>query len=158
MATFKKTNKKKLSNLVKRQLPEFVLEEHPKFAEFIKSYYLFLESAEIQLSSFTSVDNILLEGEGATSNFVLLDRTNAFSLDAGDKLVDEQLSFSGTLQKSEIITGATSGATATILAEDFANSRYTITSNNAFITGETVTGATSGATAIVGKYLSLIHI
>jgi len=152
MATFKKTNKKKLSNLVKRQLPEFVLEEHPKFAEFIKSYYLFLESAEIQLSSFTSVDNILLEGEGATSNFVLLDRTNAFSLDAGDKLVDEQLSFSGTLQKSEIITGATSGATATILAEDFANSRYTISANNAFITGETVTGATSGATAIVGKY------
>ena len=152
MATFKKTNKKKLSNLVKRQLPEFVLSEHPKFAEFIKSYYLFLESAEIQLSSFTSVDNILLEGEGAASNFVLLDRTNAFSLDAGDKLVDEQLSFSGTLQKSEIITGATSGATATILAEDFANSRYTISANNAFITGETVTGTTSGATAIVGKY------
>ena len=49
MTDFKKTNKKKLSNLVKRQLPEFVLEEHPKFAEFIKSYYLFLESEEIQL-------------------------------------------------------------------------------------------------------------
>jgi len=152
MATFKKTNKKKLSNLVKRQLPEFILEDHPKFAEFIKSYYLFLESAEIQLSSFTTVDNILLEGEGTADNFVLLDRTDAFNLDNGDKLVDEQLSFSGTLQKSEIITGATSGATATILAEDFANSRYTISANNGFVTGETVTGATSGATAIVGKY------
>ena len=152
MATFKKTNKKKLSNLVKRQLPEFVLEDHPKFAEFIKSYYLFLESAEIQLSSFTSIDNILLEGEGTADNFVLLDRTDAFGLDNGDKLVDEQLSFSGTLQKSEVITGATSGATATILAEDFANSRYTISANNGFVTGETVTGATSGATAIVGKY------
>ena len=152
MATFKKTNKKKLSNLVKRQLPEFVLEDHPKFAEFIKSYYLFLESAEIQLSSFTSVDNILLEGEGTADNFVLLDRTDVFGLDNGDKLVDEQLSFSGTLQKSETITGATSGATATILAEDFANSRYTISANNGFVTGETVTGATSGATAIVGKY------
>jgi len=152
MATFKKTNKKKLSNLVKRQLPEFVLEDHPKFAEFIKSYYLFLESAEIQLSSFTSVDNILLEGEGTADNFVLLDRTDAFGLDNGDKLVDEQLSFSGTLQKSEVITGATSGATATILAEDFANSRYTISANNGFVTGETVTGATSGATAIVGRY------
>jgi len=152
MATFKKTNKKKLSNLVKRQLPEFVLEDHPKFAEFIKSYYLFLESAEIQLSSFTSVDNILLEGEGAADNFVLLERTDAFGLDLGDKIVNEELSFSGTLQKSEVITGATSGATATILAEDFANSRYTISANNGFITGETVTGATSGATAIVGKY------
>ena len=152
MTDFKKTNKKKLSNLVKRQLPEFVLEEHPKFAEFIKSYYLFLESAEIQLSSFTEVDNILLEGESVTSSYVLLDRTDAFNLDLGDKLVDEQLSFSGTLQKKEVITGATSGATATILSENFANSKYTITANNGFITGETVTGSTSGATAIVGKY------
>ena len=58
-------------------------------------------------------------------------------------IVNEELSFSGTLQKSETITGATSGATATILAEDFANSRYTISANNGFITGETVTGATS---------------
>ena len=152
MTTFKKTNKRKVSNLVKRQLPEFVLEEHPKFAEFVKSYFLFLESAEIELSSFTSVDNILLEGEGATDNFVLLERTDAFGLDLGDKIVNEELSFSGTLQKSETITGATSGATATILAEDFANSRYTISANNGFITGETVTGATSGATAVVGKY------
>ena len=130
MTTFKKTNKRKVSNLVKRQLPEFVLEEHPKFAEFVKSYFLFLESAEIELSSFTSVDNILLEGEGATDNFVLLERTDAFGLDLGDKIVNEELSFSGTLQKSETITGATSGATATILAEDFANSRYTISANN----------------------------
>jgi len=152
MTDFKKTNKKKLSNLVKRQLPEFVLEDHPKFAEFIKSYYLFLESAEIQLSSSTAVDNILLESEGTTDNFVLLERTDSFGLDANDKLVNEELSFSGTFQKKEIITGATSGATATVLAENFANSRYTISANNGFITGETVTGATSGATAIVGKY------
>ena len=59
MTTFKKTNKRKLSNLVKRQLPEFVLEDHPKFAEFVKSYFLFLESAQLEISSFTSVDNIL---------------------------------------------------------------------------------------------------
>ena len=152
MTDFKKTNKKKLSNLVKRQLPEFVLEDHPKFAEFVKSYYLFLESAQLEISSFTEVDNILLEGESITSSFVLLDRTDAFGLDAGNKLVNEELSFSGTFRKKEVITGATSGATATILAEDFANSKYTITANNGFITGETVTGATSGATGIVGKY------
>ena len=152
MTTFKKTNKRKLSNLVKRQLPEFVLEDHPKFAEFVKSYFLFLESAQLEISSFTSVDNILLEGEGAIDNFVLLDRTNAFGLDAGDKVVNEELSFSGTFQKNETITGATSGATATILAENFANSKYTISANNGFITGETVTGSTSGATGIVGKY------
>ena len=152
MTTFKKTNKRKVSNLIKRQLPEFVLEDHPKFAEFVKSYFLFLESAQLEISSFTSVDNILLEGEGAIDNFVLLDRTDAFGLDAGNKVVNEELSFSGTFQKNETITGATSGATATILAENFANSKYTISANNGFITGETVTGSTSGATGIVGKY------
>ena len=117
-----------------------------------KSYFLFLESAQLEISSFTSVDNILLEGQGAIDNFVLLDRTDTFGLDAGDKVVNEELSFSGTFQKNEVITGATSGATATILAENFANSKYTISANNGFITGETVTGATSGATGIVGKY------
>ena len=152
MTTFKKTNKRKVSNLVKRQLPEFVLTDHPKFADFVKSYFLFLESAQLEISSFTSVDNILLEGQGAIDNFVLLDRTDTFGLDAGDKVVNEELSFSGTFQKNEVITGATSGATATILAENFANSKYTISANNGFITGETVTGATSGATGIVGKY------
>ena len=152
MTDFKKTNKKKLSNLVKEQLPSFVLEDHPQFAEFVSAYYLFLESAELQISSFTAVDNILLEGEGTTDNFVLLERTDSFGLDANDKLVQEELTFSGTFQKKEVITGATSGATATILAEDFANSKYIISANNGFITGETVTGATSGATGVVGKY------
>ena len=152
MTTFKKTNKRKIKNLVKRQLPEFVLTDHPKFAEFVSSYYLFLESAELQISSFTSVDNILLETEGTTDSFVLLDRTDSFGLDAGDKVVSEELSFSGTFQKKEVITGATSGATATILAENFPSSKYIISANNGFITGETVTGATSGATGIVGKY------
>ena len=152
MTDFKKTNKKKLSNLVTEQLPSFVLEDHPKFAEFVKSYFLFLESAQLEISSFTSVDNILLEGQGAIDNFVLLDRTDTFGLDAGDKVVNEELSFSGTFQKKEIITGATSGATATILSEDFSNSKYIISANNGFVTGETVTGATSGATGVVGKY------
>ena len=78
MTDFKKTNKKKLSNLVKEQLPSFVLEDHPQFAEFVSAYYLFLESAELQISSFTSVDNLLLEGEGTTDNFVLLERTDSF--------------------------------------------------------------------------------
>ena len=152
MTTFKKTNKRKLSNLVKQQLPEFVLTDHPKFAEFIASYFLFLESAELSLTSFTEIDNILLETEGTIDSYLLLDRTNGFNLDAGDKLVDEQLSFSGTFQKGETITGSTSGATSNILAEDFTNSRYMVTANNGWITGELVTGSTSGATAYVGRY------
>jgi len=152
MTTFKKTNKRKLSNLVTQQLPEFVIQDHPKFAEFLSSYFLFLESAELTLTSFTAVDNILLETQGTTNSFVLLDRTDAFGLDADSKLVDEQLSFSGTFRKGEVITGSTSGATSTVLAEDFTNSKYMVSANNGWITGETVTGATSGATALVGKY------
>ena len=153
MSDKKKTNKKKISTLVKQQVPQFVLENHPKFTEFLTSYFLFLESAEMTLQTFTDIDHILLETEGTTSSFVLLDRTNAFSLDAGDKVVDEQNTFAGSFRKGETITGSTSGATSTVLAEDIvSNSRLFISANNGFITGETVTGSASGETALVKKY------
>ena len=61
--------------------------------------------------------------------------------------------FVGSFRKGEVITGSTSGATSTVLAEDIvSNSRLFITANNGFITGETVTGSLSGATVIVKKY------
>ena len=41
----------KISNLINTQIPEFVLQEHPKFVEFLKSYYTFMESAEISVTS-----------------------------------------------------------------------------------------------------------
>ena len=152
MADKKKTNKKKLSTLIKQQVPQFVLEDHPKFTEFLSSYFLFMESAEITLETFTSIDNILLETVG-TDSYVLLNQTDKNGLDAGDKVVDEQNTFAGSFQKGEVITGSTSGATSTVLAEDIvSNSRLFISSNNGFITGETVTGGTSGATALVKKY------
>ena len=153
MTDKKRTNKKKLSTLVKQQVPEFVLSDHPKFAEFVSSYFLFMESAELNLESETDIDNILLETQTDLNNFVLLDRTNAFNLDAGDKIVAEENTFAGSFAKNEVITGSTSGATATVLAEDQReNSRLFISANNAFITGETVTGGTSGHTAKVKKY------
>ena len=43
MSDKKKTNKKKISTLVKQQVPQFVLENHPKFTEFLTLYFLFLE-------------------------------------------------------------------------------------------------------------------
>ena len=153
MSDIKKSNKKKLSTLIKQQLPEFVLTDHPKFAEFVSSYFLFMESAEITLETFTSIDHILLESEAATDSFVLIDKTNAFGLDLGDKLVAEENDFAGSFRKGEVITGSTSGATSTVLAEDLvSNSRLFISANNGFITGETVTGSLSGATALVKKY------
>ena len=42
----------------------YVLEDHPKFTEFLSSYFLFMESAELNLTEITEVDNILLETEG----------------------------------------------------------------------------------------------
>ena len=153
MSDKKKTNKKKLSTLVAQQVPEFVLTDHPKFTEFLSSYFLFMESAELNLDTFTAIDNILLESETATDSYVLLNQTNKNGLDAGDKLVDEQNTFGGSFQKGETITGSTSGATSTVLAEDIRdNSRLFVSANNAWITGETVTGGTSGSTAKVAKY------
>ena len=153
MATKYKTNKRKHSSLVKQQVPEFVLTDHPKFTEFLSSYFLFMESAELNLETFTSIDNILLETEGTTDNYVLLDRTDAFNLDAGGQIVSEQNSAAGSFAKDEVITGSTSGATSTVLAEDtISNSRLFVSAHNGWITGEIVTGSTSGATAKVSKY------
>ena len=70
MSDIKKSNKKKLSTLIKQQLPEFVLTDHPKFAEFLTSYFLFLESAEITLQTFTSIDHIVLDQALNMLNFV----------------------------------------------------------------------------------------
>ena len=148
MATKYKTNKRKLSSLVKQQVPEFVLSEHPKFTEFLSSYFLFMESAELNLDTFTSIDNIILETETSNTNYLLLDGTNVFNLDDGGRVVSEQNATAGSFQKDEVITGSTSGATSTVLAEDVTtNSRLFVSANNAWITGETVTGGTSGATA-----------
>ena len=149
----KKTNKKKLSTLVKQQVPEFVLTDHPKFTEFLTSYFLFMESAELNLDTITDIDQILLETVGVSDSFVLLNQTNKNGLDAGNKIVDESNTFGGSFQKGEIITGSVSGATSTVLAEDIIlNSRLFISANNGWITGETLTGSTSGATAKVAKY------
>ena len=153
MADKKKTNKKKISTLVAQQVPEFVLTDHPKFTEFLSSYFLFMESAELNLDTITDIDQILLETETDTQSYVLLNQTNKNGLDAGSKVVDEQNTFGGSFQKGETITGTTSGATSTVLADDIlGNSRLFVSANNAWITGETVTGSTSGATAKVAKY------
>ena len=96
MTDKKKTNKRKLSTLVKQQVPEFVLSDHPKFTEFLSSYFLFMESAELNLESITDIDNIILESQTTSTNFVLLDRTDSFGLDAGDKVVAEENTFAGS--------------------------------------------------------------
>ena len=152
MTTFKKSHKRKLSSLVKQQVPEYVLSDHPKFLEFLKAYYLFMESAELQLDTITAIDQVLLETETATISHLLFDQTDTTGTDKGSRVVQEENTFGSAFVKGETITGGTSGAISEVVTEDLSNTRLFITTNNGFITGETVTGATSGATAKVAKY------
>ena len=140
---------KKISNLVSRQLPAHIQANHPLLVEFVKQYYVFMDSAQITLSSVTASDQILLEA--ATGGFVALNATNEFGKDDGDYILSEQTSV-GEFTKGETITGATSGQTATILAEDTDALKLYITENSLFVTGETITGSSSGAQGIISKY------
>ena len=64
---------KKITNLLNQQVPEFVLSDHPKFLEFVNSYYKFMESAEITLANIELTDGIQLETETAQTNSLVLD-------------------------------------------------------------------------------------
>ena len=48
----------KISTLINNQLPDFVVDEHPQFAQFLKLYFTFMESAQLQVTSIESTDGI----------------------------------------------------------------------------------------------------
>jgi len=87
----------KISNLITSQVPDFVLDDHPKFLEFLKIYYTFMESAELAVTSVETTDGIILETETNQDNKLLLDGsridTDRTQLDAGDKILLESTSF-----------------------------------------------------------------
>ena len=145
----------KISNLINQQVPEFVLEQHPKFLEFLKTYYTFMESAELGVTSVQTTDGILLETETAQTNELILDGsridTDRTQLDAGDKVLLESSTY-GKFTRGETITGQTSNATATVLAEDLDNNRLYISAQDKFIDGEEVVGNSSNATALINNY------
>ena len=145
----------KISQLINSQAPEFVIDQHPKFLEFVKTYYTFMESAELGVTSVQTTDGIQLETETAQNNELILDGSRIDSdrtqLDAGDKILLESSAF-GKFTRGETITGQTSGATTTVLAEDLDNGRLFISAQDKFIIGETVLGASSNASAVVNNY------
>ena len=49
---------KKITTQINQQVPEFVLSDHPKFLEFVKTYYRFMESAELSLTNIELTDGI----------------------------------------------------------------------------------------------------
>lgn len=151
MATFKD----KISNLVDSQLPDFVLQDHPKFLEFVKQYYTFMESAELIVTSVQTTDGILLETETSQVSELLLDGSridaDKTQLDAGDKILLESSTY-GKFTRGEIVTGQTSNATATVLGEDLDNGRLFISAQDKFLMDEIVVGSSSNASATINNY------
>ena len=146
------TIKKKLSLKIAELFPGFVGSDQAGVITFLEKYYEFLESAELKLTSVSTVDRLLQE-EGST-NFVIYnnesERTETSRKE--DRVVLEENTKTAFVN-AETITGSTSKATATIRVEDInANSRLFISSQNLFVIGETVTGATSGASGTISSY------
>ena len=146
----------KISNLINSQAPEFVVADHPKFLEFVKSYFTFMESAEISVTSVQRTDGLRLESEiSANTSTLLLDAsrldTDRTQLDAGDKVILESSTY-GKFTRGETITGQTSKATSVILKEDLDNGKLYISAQNKFIDGEEIVGASSNATAVLNDY------
>ena len=132
----------KLSPLIEGQVPDFVQSDHPVFVEFLKDYYKFLEAGELTIS--TTTDYIALE---TSSSSYIIDEVES------DRVVTEiGAGTTGFFVQNEIITGETSGATATVLVDDSRNARLFISSQQKFITGETITGGTSGSEGTVTRY------
>jgi hypothetical protein len=143
--------KDKISTFIETQSPDFVLEDHPYFLEYVKLYYQFLEAAELSLIKINDPNIIQLENPVVTS-FMQLNGTNRTKDDGEDNLLMEN-SPVGDFINGEIIKGRTSGAQATVIVEDTdAGSRLFVTSQNKFKIGEEIYGLTSGAEATISKY------
>ena len=145
----------KISTILNSQLPEFVVADHPKFAEFLKVYYQLLESAELSIDTIEGTDGILLQSEtGQVNNLVLNSSSRGTArtlLDAGDKILLEESTY-GKFVRSETVTGQTSKATAVVLVEDIANNRLIISAQDKFVENEIIIGSSSGAQANITNY------
>ena len=133
--------KTKISPLIDGQVPDFVQADHPKFVQFLKQYYQFLEAAELIVDGI--INNIILE---KTDTQYLLNEDET-------KVVTETgVGTTGKFVVGETITGGTSNATAEVLVDDLENTRLFISSQQKFEVGETITGGTSAATASIVTY------
>ena len=141
MAEDKSKFTKKISPLIEGQVPDFVQADHPVFVDFLKDYFSFLEAGRLTLTQ--------------TINYIAQETTtSAYILNSdGDRIVTEfGEGTTGQFINGEIVTGGTSGATATVLVEDSRNTYLYITGQQLFQTEETITGGTSGSTATVVEY------
>jgi len=145
----------KISAIINSQVPEFIVADHPKFAEFLKVYYQLLESAELKVKDVQNTVGVLIETETGQENNLVFDATRIGSaitpIDEGDKILLEETGF-GKFIVGETIKGKTSGAEAKVLAEDLTNGRLFISAQDKFITNEIVDGLESLASATITNY------
>ena len=80
MANFKD----KISNLLNSQVPDFVLEDHPLFLDFVKAYYKLLESAKMDLTNIGAPSHIQLHSSKSVTNYLNLDGTTPDGDEEGD--------------------------------------------------------------------------
>ena len=143
---------KKLSLKIAEQFPEFVRIDQAGVIPFLEKYYEFLESAELIVERVGDIDHILLE-QGAENKLVYEN-----SQVKTDPPIDYQVmeeSGIGAFENGEIITGSTSGKTATIRVEDInGSSTLYISSQTGFLIGERITGGSSLAIAYIKSYRS----
>ena len=145
----------KISSLINSQLPDFVVDDHPQFVQFLKTYYQFMESAMLQVTSIENTDGITLENETGLKDNLLLDGSKITSertqQDQGDKIIYEDTVF-GKFAVGETVTGLTSKATATVLAEDLTNGKLYISAQDKFNKDEIIVGNDSNAQALINDY------
>ena len=99
----------KISQFIEQQLPDFILEEFPKFVSFFKEYYKSLEisSGVLDVSNnileYLDLDNltknnvvsgsILSNSISSTDTEIVLDSVNGFELQNGIILIDDEIIF-----------------------------------------------------------------
>lgn len=147
------TLENKLSPLIEGQVPDFIQADHPVYVQFLKSYYKFLESAELKVE--VNIDSLL--GEEFDPTYIIgetagLPGKNRPLRLGGRIILEEGSGSTGKFVNNEIITGQTSKATATVHVEDTSNGRIFISANQKFIEGETIIGSTSSAQATIISY------
>ena len=91
----------KISPLIEGQVPDFIQADHPKFVQFLNSYYQFLEAAEMKISA--GIDNLVLEFE--TPTYILNQDGDRVVLETGSGTT-------GMFVVGETVKGDSSGATA----------------------------------------------
>ena len=141
---------KKISPLIEGQVPDFIQANHDRFVQFVKSYYQFLESAELKLE--LNIDSLI--GEENSTNYILMEkRSYSWDEDRGEKIIlEEGAGSTGKFFSGETVTGQTSKARARCLVEDTSNGRIFISANQRFLEGETIIGRNSGAQATITSY------